>query len=79
MGIYLFALQYGREEVKKRIALFTDASIDFSGIVKPGERVTITARKMFFRRGKLRSEASMALDDGTVVCSGSISGFGVER
>ena len=79
LGIYLYALEYGREGVKKRIALFTDASIDFSGIVKPGERVTITARKMFFRRGKLRSEASMALDDGTVVCAGTISGLGVER
>jgi len=79
LGIYLYALQYGREGVKKRIALFTDASIDFSGIVKPGERVTISAQKMFFRRGKLRSEASMALDDGTVVCAGTISGLGVER
>lgn len=79
LGIYIYALQYGREEVKKRIALFTDASIDFSGIVKPGERVTVTAKKMFFRRNKLRSEASMALDDGTVVCAGTISGLGVER
>ena len=79
LGIYLYALQYGREGVKKRVALFTDASIDFSGIVKPGERVTISAQKMFFRRGKLRSEASMALDDGTVVCAGTISGLGVER
>ena len=79
LGIYIYALQYGREDVKKRIALFTDASIDFSGIVKPGERVTVTAKKIFFRRGKLRSEASMALDDGTVVCAGTISGLGVER
>ena len=79
LGIYLYALQYGREGVKKRIALFTDASIDFSGIVKPGERATISAQKMFFRRGKLRSEASMALDDGTVVCAGTISGLGGER
>ena len=79
MGIYIYALQYGREGVKKRIALFTDASIDFSGIVKPGEMVTVSARKMFFRRHKLRSEATMALDDGTVVCAGTISGFGVER
>ena len=79
LGIYLYALQYGREGVKKRVALFTDASIDFSGVVKPGERVTVSAQKMFFRRGKLRSEASMALEDGTVVCSGTISGLGVER
>ncbi len=79
LGIYLYALQYGREGVKRRVALFTDASIDFSGVVKPGERVTVSAQKTFFRRGKLRSEASMALEDGTVVCSGTISGLGVER
>jgi len=79
LGIYIYALQYGREGVKKRIALFTDANIDFSGIVKPGERVTISAQKTFFRRDKLRSEASMTLDDGTVVCAGTISGLGVER
>jgi len=79
LGIYIYALRYGRDGVKTRIALFTDANIDFSGIVKPGERVTVTARKTFFRRNKLRSEASMALEDGTVVCAGTISGFGVER
>jgi len=79
LGIYIYALQYGREGVKKRLALFTDANIDFSGIVKPGERVTISAQKTFFRRDKPRSEASMTLDDGTVVCAGTISGLGVDR
>ena len=79
LGIYIYALEYGRGGVKKRIALFTDANIDFSGIVKPGDRVTISAQKVFFRRDKLRSEASMTLDDGTVVCAGTISGLGVER
>jgi 3-hydroxyacyl-[acyl-carrier-protein] dehydratase len=47
--------------------------------VKPGERVTIAARKVFWRRRKLRSEAEMKLDDGTVVCSGTVSGMGVTR
>ncbi len=79
LGIYLYALEFGREGVTTRVALFTDASIDFSGIVKPGEQVTISAERVFFRRGKLRTDASMALDDGTVVCSGTISGLGVER
>ena len=53
--------------------------MDFSGIVKPGDRVTTTARKMFFRRKKLRSEAEMRLDDGTLVCSGVLSGMGIPR
>lgn len=77
LGIYCMALEVGREEVRKKVALFTDATIDFSGIVKPGDRVTITARMVFRRRGKIRSEAEMRLDDGSVVCSGTISGMGV--
>lgn len=79
LGIYLLALEFGVEDVRRRVALFVDADVDFSGIVKPGDRVTISAKKTFFRRGKLRSEGSMCLDDGTVVCSAVISGMGVQR
>ena len=75
LGIYTVALDGGREAVEGRLALFADAHVDFSGVVKPGQRVTVSARKIFFRRGKLRSEAEMHLDDGTVVCSGTISGM----
>jgi 3-hydroxyacyl-[acyl-carrier-protein] dehydratase len=53
--------------------------VEFGGIVKPGERVTISAKKVFFRRRKLRSQAEMTLDDGTVVCSGTVSGMGIFR
>jgi 3-hydroxyacyl-[acyl-carrier-protein] dehydratase len=47
--------------------------------VNPGDRVTITAEKVFFRRRKLRSKAEMKLADGTVVCSGTISGMGIPK
>jgi 3-hydroxyacyl-[acyl-carrier-protein] dehydratase len=79
LGVYLIAKDRGREAVKNELALFTDANVDFTGMVAPGERVTVRARKLFFRRGKFRSEAEMTLDDGTVVCSGTISGVGVRR
>lgn len=79
LGIHLFALEGGLEEVEHRLALFTDADVEFGGLVKPGQRVTIRARKKFFRRLKIRSEAEMRLDDGTLVCSGTISGMGVSR
>lgn len=78
-GIYLYAAEFSTEEVKDLLTIFTDANVDFSGIVKPGDRVTTTARKMFFRRKKLRSEAEMRLDDGTLVCSGVLSGMGIPR
>jgi 3-hydroxyacyl-[acyl-carrier-protein] dehydratase len=76
LGIFLLALE-SEADTAKMTTLFTDTSVDFGGIVKPGERVTITANKVFFRRRKLRSQAEMKLDDGTVVCSGIVSGMGI--
>jgi 3-hydroxyacyl-[acyl-carrier-protein] dehydratase len=75
-GIYLLA-QESEADTTKMMTLFTDADVEFSGIVKPGDRVTITAEKVFFRRRKLRSKAEMKLDDGTIVCSGTVSGMGI--
>lgn len=77
LGIHLFALKGGMAEVRRRIALFTDADVEFGGLVRPGQRVTIRARRKFFRRMKIRCEAEMRLDDETLVCSGTISGMGV--
>ena len=79
LGIYLVACAKGLEEVQKLLTVFTDANVDFSGAVSPGDRVTVTGRKVFFRRNKLRSECEMRLDDGTIVCSGTLSGMGVPR
>jgi 3-hydroxyacyl-[acyl-carrier-protein] dehydratase len=78
-GIYLYALETSLEEVNKMLTIFTDANVDFTGSVKPGERVTTTGRVKFFRRKKLRATVEMKLDDGTVVCSGELSGMGVPR
>lgn len=77
LGLYQIARDQGKDAVKNSLALFTDANVEFSGLVSPGDRVTIRAQKVFFRRGKIRSEAEMTLDDGTVVISGTISGMGV--
>ena len=78
-GIYLYALEASVEEVDKLVTVFTDAEVEFSGLVKPGDRVTTTARVVFFRRKKLRAEVEMKLDDGTTVCTGVLSGMGVPR
>lgn len=78
-GIALYAREAGREEVDKLLTIFTDCSVDFSGTVRPGDRVTTTGRKKFWRRKKLRAAFEMTLDDGSVVCSGELSGMGVPR
>jgi len=78
LGIYLFARE-SEADTTKVMTLFTDMNVEFAGIVNPGDRVTITAEKVFFRRRKLRSKAEMKLADGTVVCSGTISGMGIPK
>ena len=57
--------------------LFTDATVEFTGVVLPGQRVLIRGRKLVFRRRLLRSAVEMTREDGTVVCSGTLSGVGV--
>jgi 3-hydroxyacyl-[acyl-carrier-protein] dehydratase len=78
-GIYLYALETSLEDVNKMLTIFTDANVEFTGAVEPGARVTTTGRIKFFRRRKLRASVEMKLDDGTVVCSGELSGMGVAR
>lgn len=78
-GIYLYALESSRAEIDRILTIFTDCNVEFSGAVKPGDRVTTTGQPKFFRRRKLRSAFEMRLDDGTLVCSGELSGMGVPR
>ena len=73
------AIQESSADLDKLVTLFTDVDVEFSGAVNPGDRVTILGTKVFFRRRKLRSRAEMRLADGSVVCSGTLSGMGVPR
>ena len=79
LGLHLLSNELGPEDAKKYTTLFTDAQVEFSGIVEPGARVITTGRKVFFRRLKLRAEVELRLEDGSVVCSGQLSGMGVPR
>ena len=78
-GIYILARETSMDEVRRTLSIFTDANVEFSGVVPPGARVLTTGKKLFFRRRKFRSEARMHLEDGTLVCSGQLSGLGVPR
>lgn len=64
-------------EAEKFQTLFTDATVDFSGLVRPGERVRTEAQLIFYRRRKVRVRAEMKRDDGSLVCSGELAGLGV--
>ncbi len=78
LGIYLLSKE-APEEVENVVTMFSDVAVDFTGVVRPGDEVTITGQKEFFRRRKLRSKVEMKLADGTVVASGIVSGMGVTR
>jgi 3-hydroxyacyl-[acyl-carrier-protein] dehydratase len=78
-GIYLVSQQMPVEQIRKTLTVFTDAEVEFSGMVRPGEKVIIRAKKRYFRRMKLKVDAEIESEQGTVVCSGSISGMGVDN
>jgi 3-hydroxyacyl-[acyl-carrier-protein] dehydratase len=79
LGIHLVHLERDEEEARKIVPFFTDADVEFSGIVRPGDRVRVDGEKLFYRRGKLRVRAEMRGPDGEIVCSGSLSGLGTRR
>jgi 3-hydroxyacyl-[acyl-carrier-protein] dehydratase len=79
LGIHLLARQSGIDEVRKVVTMFTDMQVDFTGVVRPGDRVITTGHKIFFRRLKLRSRVEMRLENGPIVCSGTLSGMGTRR
>jgi len=78
LGISIVARERGVEDVKRVLTVFTDVTAEFSGVVRPGDTVTISARKVFFRRMKLRSEVEMRLADGSLVATATVAGMGVE-
>lgn len=78
LGIYLVGSERGRDEVRRVLTVFTDVTAEFSGVVRPGDTVTISAKKVFFRRMKLRSEVEMRSADGTLVATATLAGMGVE-
>jgi len=78
LGIYLVARERGVEEVRRVLTVFTDVTAEFSGVVRPGDTVTISARKVFFRRMKLRADVEMRKGDGSLVATATVAGMGIE-
>lgn len=78
LGIYIVATEKGLDEVGRYLTVFADVNAEFSGVVRPGEPLTITGKKVYFRRMKLRSEVEMRKQDGSLVATASLGGMGVE-
>ena len=76
LGIY-FAYRDFPDEAQKFTTFFTDATVDFSNVVYPGQTVTVESSLVFYRRRKIKVESEMKLEDGTTVCHGTLAGMGV--
>jgi 3-hydroxyacyl-[acyl-carrier-protein] dehydratase len=75
LGIYLVLAKGNLSlPVLPEIAL-TSTEINFHAPVFPGEKVTVTSEKEYFRFGKLKCKVEMRNNRDKVVCSGTISGF----
>ena len=60
------------------LSYFTDCEVEFGAVVLPETKVTISAEMVFFRRGKLKCNARMELEDGTIAASGTLAGMEVK-
>jgi 3-hydroxyacyl-[acyl-carrier-protein] dehydratase len=70
LGIYLI------DEPFDTIAVaMTSAETEFLKPVFPGEKVTVTSEKMYFRFGKLKCRTFMKNEKGETVCTAVIAGM----
>ncbi|MEE8312519.1 MAG: beta-hydroxyacyl-ACP dehydratase [Candidatus Binatia bacterium] len=76
LGLHLAAR--AGADAHRLTTVFTESNVEFSGLVRPGDVVTTRARKVYFRRMKLKVAAEMTLANGSTVCSGELAGMGVQ-
>lgn len=80
LGIY-FLLQKGMAgaDIKKMATLFAYAeTVEFTDTVSPGENVIVRGEKIYFRKGSIKTKASIQRANGQIVCSGVLAGTGVQ-
>ena len=76
-GIYLLSASLPVDEIKNWLTMFTDAQVEFFKSVYPGDTVTVTAKKIFWRKMKLRTQIEMYDQNQNVLATAIASGIGV--
>lgn len=71
LGIYLL----GEDLKEATVVAFTSADMEFLKPVYPGEKVSVSSQKIFFRFGKLKCSAMMTNEAGQEVCRGVLAGM----
>jgi len=79
MGICQLLQQgFDTDRLKAITPLFAFADdIEFSGIVSPGENVIISGEMVYFRKGTIKTKTYISRESGEKVCSGTLTGAGV--
>jgi 3-hydroxyacyl-[acyl-carrier-protein] dehydratase len=72
LGLYLLG---SSGETAEGHVMLTSTAIDFIKPVFPGETVTVTSEKIYFRFKKLHCNVQMKNEAGDVVCKGTLSGM----
>lgn len=66
-------------EIRELKTLFTCAeSVEFAGMVSPGEKVFISGEKIYFRRNSIKTRVGIARENGQSLCTGVLMGTGVK-
>lgn len=74
LGIYLL------KDIDEDVSIaMTSNAIDFLKPVYPGEKVTVTSEKIYFRFNKLSCKVKMENATGELVCKGNISGMLISK
>ncbi|TKC06714.1 beta-hydroxyacyl-ACP dehydratase [Pedobacter polaris] len=76
LGIYLLSLE--KENGNGQIWM-TSANVAYLKPVYPGEKVTVTSLKKYFRFNKLQCYVEMKNNKGEIVCEGTLAGMLVEN
>ncbi|MFS4456957.1 3-hydroxyacyl-ACP dehydratase FabZ family protein [Maribacter sp. 2304DJ31-5] len=72
LGIFLLRDESGLENLQIGMS---SAEMEFLKPVFPGEKVTVTSDKIYFRFGKLKCEVKMYNAQDELVCKGILSGM----
>lgn len=74
LGIYI--LRKENPAVRMR-TLFSECAVEFSALVRPGERMFVHGEKIYWRRNKLQSNVELRKENGELAASGTVAGMGV--
>jgi 3-hydroxyacyl-[acyl-carrier-protein] dehydratase len=78
LGIYLAKCGNTQEEItmdEHSFPLFTSTEVSFFKMVLPGEKVTVTSKKLYFRFGKLKCAIEMHNKASEIIAKGVFSGM----